>query len=454
MASLGAIAAAAVLARSQRVNVMEWLCLAWLFGVGTVSLLLWIGSTFSSGLILRLMVTGACLLSGVAGGWMFRKHGARVSFFWPNDKLELVLTAVLLAQVAAILYASAGHTLGWDGLLVWEIKARYAFLNHGVLPAAYFTDAGRVFSHPDYPLAIPLTELWLYLGMGEENQFWAKLIFPVFYTVGAGLLALLGARLTGSRCLGLLLAVFLFFVPQVTVAAGGVLVGYADVPLSIIYLAAIGYLLCALRRRGDGSFAIFAICLALLPWMKREGAILWGVACLAAALVLIAQRRSPRFWLALLPGSLVLGAWKLFLVHHGAVTSLDFSSMSLSLLGMNSHRMIPILNTLLAEMARGADWGIFWGLAVLALAAVILVRPSLSGLLLASAIVLPIALYSVTYLFSAWPDYLDHVNASIPRLIVHVVPVALLLVGVAVQSVAVARRGVAVAAWQGDPQDG
>jgi len=127
----------------------------------------------------------------------------------PRNLIEWLLTSLLLVEITVFFYVSFKHTLGWDGLLNWEIKARYAFLNGGVIPGSYYSNPGRAFSHPEYPLAIPFTELWLYLWMGEPHQFWVKTIFPLFYAAGALLLALFVTRLSTKRWPGLIVATLL-----------------------------------------------------------------------------------------------------------------------------------------------------------------------------------------------------------------------------------------------------
>src|SRR5207248_8531820 len=84
----------------------------------------------------------------------------------------------------------------------------------------------------------------------------------------------LGRRFTGKTWIGLLMAAFLFFVPQITVEVGSAIAGYADFPLSIFYLATIGCLFCATEPKNDAFFRLYATCLALLPWVKRDGLIL------------------------------------------------------------------------------------------------------------------------------------------------------------------------------------
>jgi hypothetical protein len=434
--------AAMLLSGSRRINPIELFSLAWLFGVGVISLLLWVCATFCSGTLLLFLVTLVALLIGAMGCWVFRKTGCR--FHWPVQlsTLEWFLVAVLVMQAGAIFYASCKHTLGWDGLLVWEIKARYAFLNNGVLPTQYLRDSSRVFSHPDYPLALPLNQLWIYLWIGEANQFWAKTIFPIFYAVGTSLLAILGSRLTGSRLLGFLIAGLLFFVPQVTVGTGGTLVGYADFPLGIFYLATVGYLLCALRQRLPGSFAIFAASLALLPWIKKEGTILWAVALLGGLAVIIIQRRSYRTCLALLPGLVLILAWKIFLRAASAAESLDFVTISASALRANCGRIVGIYGAIFHEMTTTEHWGIFWGIVAIAALCALWNWRQIIPLFLLTSICLPLAIYSFSYVFSSWPQYLDHVGSSITRLTMQFIPVAWLLIGTAAARTAVEQKKV------------
>ena len=425
----GAALALGFLSRTRRVNVLEMAGLGWIFGVGLISLGLWSGSFFCSGPVLQAVIALLAVSSGVAG---WRKAArAGVSFSLPQNlsRWEIGLAILLCAEIVVIFVGSARHTLGWDGLLVWEIKARYAFMNGGAIPPNYFRDADRLFSHPDYPLAIPLTQLWIYLWAGEANQFWAKLIFPIFYATGVVLLALGGARLTNNRSLGLALAVLLFFVPQVSVATGGTLVGYADVPLALCYAAAVIYLL----RPNRDSYAIFGALLVLLPWMKREGAILWIVAALAAAVVFLVHKCPLRTWLTLLPSLVLLVSWKIYLQQVSAAGSADFGAVSVATLRANLPRFVPVWANIIQEMIAWPNWGVFWLLMVIVLARLLMTRRSIVTAILFAAVVLPICLYSATYIFSAWPNYVDHVNASIPRLLVHVVPLGFILAGVAAQ---------------------
>jgi len=422
-----------IFARTGRVNLVECTCLGWLFGSGIVSLLLWICGTFCSGFVLQAIVTIACLGLGIFG-WRAKQHaGARFALPTPSNLVEWLLAGTVVFEIAVLFFASFKHTLGWDGLLNWEIKARYGFLNGGVIPLSYYSSAGRGFTHPEYPLGIPLTELWLYLWMGEPHQFWVKIIFPLFYAAGAGLLALLVARLSGKRWLGLLIAALFPLVPSISAAPGGIVVGYVDVPLGVFYLAALGYLLCWFRKDDFSSIAGFAACNAFLPWIKSEGVILCFVLALLGLLLGLLKRRAAPLLISIAPTVFIIVGWRVYLRLVHIFPHSDFVRPSFSLLKDNAGRLREIFRVLFVELSEPAHWSIFW---LLAAAAVIYLFASrkVEKTVLAAAVLLPILLYALTYLFSNWPSYTAHMTSSIPRLLLHVMPAAWLAIGLALSS--------------------
>src|SRR5438270_763572 len=346
-----------LLARKEtQLSLTEQIAFSWLLGTGAVSLLLWIFGLFVHGILLPGLVSIICLSLGLVG---WRRMVPRPLRRKPN-LFEIFLGIMVFLEIAIVFYLSFVHTLGWDGLLNWEIKAHYAFANGGVIPATYFSDSGRAFSHPEYPLAIPFTELWLYLWLGEADQFWAKTIFPIFYVIGAFLLVGLGRRFTGKTWSGLLIAAFLFFVPQITVEVGSAIAGYADFPLSIFYLATIGCLFCAAEQHNTVFFRLYAACLALLPWVKRDGVILWTVAATCGVFVILRTKRSPLFFLGFLPGLLIICGWHFYLSTMHALQPADFLPINLETLGSHLYRIQPLFSAFLAEFYNLPTWSLFW----------------------------------------------------------------------------------------------
>jgi hypothetical protein len=421
---------------------------SWILGTGIVSLLVWIFGFLIRGALLPGIVAIVCLVLP----WLAWRVSARapkparearplprtISLgrlrSLPSvgaNGIEIALWTILALEIATMFYLSFVHTLGTDGILNWEIKARYAYANDGALPASYLQDSGRTFSHPEYPLGIPYTELWLYFWLGDTNQFWAKTIFPVFYAAGAILLVAIGTQLTGRNSPGLISAVLLFFVPQMSIEGGSALVGYVDFPLSVFYLGAIGSLLVAWRNDERGWFGIYAACLALLPWIKREGVVLWLVAAVCGAFVILHKRKSYSHFLALLPGLLVMAGWRFYLSRMHAASSPDFFPINFATFGANIHRAGPIASRFFAEITNTQIWSLFWFLT--AIASIFFVRRYRDArvVVIFAAIVAPIVIYAFGYIFSAWPDYLAHIGLSISRLLMHVAPLALLIIAAA-----------------------
>jgi hypothetical protein len=427
-----------ILREPKRLSLAEQLALSWLCGTGIVSFSIWLFGLFLSGAPLFTVVTFICgALPFIA--WKTKGPFRFQELRQPNP-IELALALILALEILAVGYLAFAYTLGWDGLLNWEIKARYAFANGGVLPSAYFQDAGRAFSHPEYPLAIPFTELWLYLWLGDASQFWAKIIFPIYYAAGAVLLVAIRARLTGKIWTAFVAGIVLFFVPQITVEAGSAIVGYADFPLSVFYLAAIGYLLCANRNSDPDFFRIYAACLAFLPWVKREGVILWLIAAVCGAFVIWRTKRSPKYLCALLPGLCVAVAWRVYLSQMHAISSSDFMAVNFVNLKTNIHRLVPILATFAPEFTDIRAWGLFWP--VTALAGVYFVRRyrDARAIVLLIAVGGPLAAYASIYVFSDWLNYQRHVGLSINRLLMHITPLACLTLPTALASLASLRE--------------
>ena len=407
-------------------NLLVCGCLSWIFGTGTVSLLLWVGGFFLSGIGLQSLVIAAVLTLALLG-WKYRGK-TRFTFPWPTRAVEWLLAGVIALELSAMMLLSLGQPLGWDGSFNWEIKARYAFLNHGVIPPSYYSSISQTDSHPEYPLFIPFTQLWLDLWMGQAHQFWEKAVIPIFNAAGVIILSLMGARLSGRRWVGGLAAALLFFVPYLADGVGGITSGYLDFPLGALYLLAIGYLLLWERSGNPAYFRLYVASLALLPWLKREGAILWLVAAVFGAGIIFWRKAGWRRLLGLLPGLLVIVAWQLYLRALGAAPAHDFLPVSLVTLTSHLSRLWPTCGALFWEMSQTKRWSIVWLFAALAFIYRMLQSRDLGSFLLGSAIIAPLLLYSSTYLFSAWPNYLVHIEASLPRLLLQLTPLAWLAI--------------------------
>ena len=416
--------------KRQPVPFVELFALSWLLGALFVSVALPCLGIFCSGLALQWLVTLAAILAGWQGLKSLRKSGHAITWPRPANPLETALCFVLLVEFMVMLFMAARESLGWDGLLVWEIKARYAFLNGGHLPLRYFVDETRLWSHPDYPLFLPMLETWLYLWIGDCDQFWVRIIFPPFYIAAAFLLYLGASRLSGKRWIGLLAAALLFFLPCALTGEGNLLAGYADFPLAVLYLASVVYFLDWKREASFQNTAIFSIIAGAMPWMKHEGIVLW--ACMMAQAVFqFARRRN--FQAALLvplPGLALWAGWNIATKILKVPANTDFLPLSFHVFRANAHRYGSIVREICRELSNPTHWSILWLVFLIAVPLLLVKLRQRVAIFLSLSAVIPVCFYSGVYIFSAWPSYMDHIQTSFPRLALQVSLVALLTISI------------------------
>jgi uncharacterized protein YkwD len=357
----------------------------------------------------------ACGLLGAVGLKAWRRHV--LSLHGHAGGLPLLAVGAAAAALGAWL------PMAWDGAFVWQLKTRAVVLAGG-LPWEYLADASRGWSHPGYPLLVPLVRAWL--AGGHESL--GNAAGALFLVAAAGLLLGPAARWLGLRVATTAL-VGVLAVPLVWVGAGSVASGYADLPLAAFYLGAVVYLLAAAASAAPGDLSLAAWLAAGLPWVKTEGALLW--ACwLALAVVALGPRRWRELLAIAAPGVATWTAWRLVVGAADAVARQDYEPSSPGLLLERLHLAPEILAAAGQRLTDAGVWTAFWPL--VAIAAI----PWRGGVQaracgwLGLAVALPAGLYLLPYFFSRWTPVTLHVESSFDRLLLHLVPVAALLLAV------------------------
>lgn len=403
---------------------------SWLLGAGVVSALLALAGTVLSGGVLFASVAAGTLLLGLLGGQRLRA-GLRVETglggapAW--EKWLSILALLPVYYIGAVAFRDA---LTWDGLLIWEAKARHAFLAGGSLPAAYFSDATRVRFHPAYPLYLPFTELWVYLWVGDCDQTAVRVVFPIFYAAAMALLWSAALRLSGRLWVAALTALLPLFVPRMLDHGLGLLQGYADFILAAVYLAGVGALLAWRAKGVAGGWPIAVTCAALLPWIKQEGVLLMGSLCVLAALA-HGWRGWRRVLLFALPGIVTAVSWRLALHSVQVVEETTFHALTLENLRASLPRLGPIFYFMGRQFSSLANWSLLWFSVPVALLCLAWQRRR-EALLLAVALLLPLLLDVIPYMFSRL-DLVFHLSTSLDRLVLQLALVAVLCLGLALE---------------------
>jgi hypothetical protein len=209
---------------------------------------------------------------------------------------------VAAAAAAAVFFAIAAISEPmWsnDFLAIWGLKGKTIALAGGI-PGRLFHDPMTRWSHPEYPLFVPLALAASAAATGSWNDQALALLYPVFQIVL--LAALYGAtkRRSGpvAGSLAALLAACFFGFFRAFAA------GMADVPLAallVLFAASMIDFVDSPSRPGGARLALSSF---LCAATKQEGSLFVLLACAWAALVLLRRDRA-RPGLATIRGRLV-----------------------------------------------------------------------------------------------------------------------------------------------------
>ena len=223
----------------------------------------------------------------------------------------------LLAGVAAVgvlLYMLRALTEPmWsnDFLAIWGLKGRTIFAT-GAFPDWLRDPALAGFSHPEYPLGLPVFYAGVASLLGRWDDHAMALAFP--FLQAATLVVLFGwlRRRGASRRLALAAAALLSLFEALY---SGFLTGMAEVPLSVAMLLVGTALSDALDETDSGALRRLAVASVLLAAIKNEGLL---VAAAAAAVAAISRTDAPprgRRWrvatIALAPALAVAAAGRI-----------------------------------------------------------------------------------------------------------------------------------------------
>jgi hypothetical protein len=414
--------------RSSPIFAAEFFGLAWLLGAGVVSTLLALGGIVLSGGALFASVAASTLLLGMLAVKRLR-DGVRIETGLGHAPTwEKWLSVLALAPIFYMAWIAFRDAIIWDGLLIWESKARHAFLAGGSLPAAYFSDATRVRFHPSYPLYLPFTELWVYLWVGDCDQTAVKMLFPIFFAAAMALLWSGTLRLGGRLWAAALTTLLPLFVPLMADHGHGVLQGYADFLLGAVYLAGVTALLAWHFRGVEGGWPVAMACAAMLPWIKQEGLLLFGSLILQAALA-VGWRGWRRILLFALPGMVTVIAWRFGMQAVHVVEETTFQAPTFENLLQGLPRLWPIFYAMGFQFSQLANWSLLWFCVPFALLSLAFHRRR-EALALALALLVPLLLDVIPFLLSRLDLYF-HISTSLDRLILQLAPVAVLCLGLA-----------------------
>jgi hypothetical protein len=433
--ALGWTLLAAVQCRGSSRDIVEKISLAWVLGAGLVSVtMFWLGVLGFSLQVQIVLLTAVAVVAMVLRG---TRHTLKADSpngpaknggpFTTTQKLLLVL---LILQIGFVGIMALGQPLAvWDSWVTWGMKARTIFLDGAISPAVY-ADASRAVTHLDYPLLLPLVQAWIYGWLGVADDRFAGLPVVLSYCALLGICYTAVRRWGGSRTHALLVTTVVASVPHFSLLAGHSL---ADVPLALVCTVAAVYLMFWLKAGRVSDLSIAVLTAGLMPWTKREGVVLLFTLGVASMLTEGGSRRAWQGVAALLVAGVILsGPWYLSM-RNQSISNSNFLPITLTTLQENAARL-PTIGRMTLVNLLSLRWGFVWPVAVL-VAGMYRFHPrsfapagasTEAANLLPLTAILYLSIMALTYLFSAFVPFEQHILSSFYRLAAHVLPLSVL----------------------------
>ena len=268
-----------------------------------------------------------------------------------------VLLAILLLGVA--LYALRALTEPmWanDYVAIWGFKGKTFFAERAI-PDRLFRWLSLSFSHPEYPLGLPMLYAGIAFLLGRWDDHALALLFPVLQV--AALSALYGwlRRRGAGRPLALAAAALL---SQFEPLYRAFTTGMAEVPLSFGMLLLGTSLADRIERTDRGASRRLALAALVCTATKNEGLYFVAAAFLVAALSAFSRKgfAARAAVILALPAALVIAAHRLI---RGSLPLRDFDFSLLSKPGA----LLPRIAESIASAIRGTPPAAWIGLAAL-----------------------------------------------------------------------------------------
>lgn len=339
------------------------------------------------------------------------------SWYLPGSRTGRWLTGAAGVVVILLLVTALTDRLTWDGWAIWVLRAKLLFVEGGLPPVVWQKPGPLDFAHPEYPLAIPLLDWWMFRHAGQPLTALGSFVGAVWFAcvvtlVWSALRERVGEAMAGLAALGVAL-----FRPISLYAVGGT----ADVVMTLALLGAVVELHRAVADRpGAGAWLRATVYLALAALSKNEGTAVTVAAVVAVLLWAVLRRRRPPLVVAAFSVPLTLGfGWQIYVRAMG----LDVEQIGgLPPAGELLERSGLILEGAL-RLSVYRSWGPVVGLTILGYVAWTLWRPRETG---PEFWLVPLYLgAAVAVYFSTSQDLEWLLATSFPRVVSHAIVAAL-----------------------------
>jgi hypothetical protein len=203
----------------------------------------------------------------------------------PRSRAWALAVALSVPWLLFVLESIAEPMWATDFLAIWGLKAKTIFLSASI-PGRLFHDSFTFWSHPEYPLLLPLSLSSLAAVVGKFDDQALALLYPAFEAATLFLLfGHLRRRVSfAAGAVAVVLAAFCFPLYRASNAGTG------EIPLAFAFVLAATACLDAMERDTGSARLRLLIASHLCATFKQEGALLPGLLALALLIRWLARR--------------------------------------------------------------------------------------------------------------------------------------------------------------------
>ncbi len=427
----------------------ELAALSYLFGIGAISLEL-----FFMGILGLKFVTAHILLPWVLLAIIniprFKarfRHNAGAAKLRTDREAVILPLVPIFAKIAAVLLifilmnvflmSLTRPVESYDAVAIWSLKAKLIYAAH-TIPDNFFNVVDKNYpgSHPDYPLLVPLSQVWFYTFINNFNDSLVKAMFPLNL---AAFLMVFFIFLKKAGLPASLAIIFTFFLAAIRQFTNYATNGYADLPLAVYASLTFLSLYIWVKTRANTYFWISLFSCVFAMWTKNEGAVVFLAFALMVIMYLMSS--SERQIKTLIPCGLSLAllaglfvSWTVFKNIAGVRN--DVVNMQ-SIIGFSPADVFKRMWAIFYEYQRQAFGIKYWNLAWIALiAAIIWFRKFFSGERKYVTLPLTFILASYTAVYFITPNDLGwQLRTTASRLLIHIVPLAIFYLALETENV-------------------
>lgn len=400
------------------------------FGLGTgfISLQLfiisWLGFKFN---LYNLFLPWFCFILIV--GWTKRK------ILFASEKpnrarkwkwIEIILMLMILLSVGLVGFNALFLPMHeWDAIAIWGYKAKVLF-QEPIKNSGYFLDLSKSYSHLNYPLLLPFTEVWFYSILGRVDDRLVKIIFPLLFISLSGLLYHAQRRFF-SRCHCLLFTAMFVSLPTILSRAH---LADADLALAFFYSVGAIYLYLWIRNPSQDYIIISSFFSAFASLTKNEGLGLLLINIFVLIVFIFFNRNKQRLKqlaLSFLIVILVSSPWLIFSAKIPKTHENYLAQLTTGNILANLNRIPIIAGGFLRTILDPGHWNILWILLLVVIILQIKTTFKPPTVYLFGLLVLPLLLYGAIYVITPWEVHWL-MKWSLNRLLIHVALLVVFLV--------------------------